>query len=118
MSRRNNRYNCNKCDKLEKCAMEMAARNQNLINCINNKLNEVANLQQEADKYLEKAQCLFDEAEDRTKEVKCLARKLAEMVKAADCAFIKAAECWKDRAEDAEDDDDDDCDYNGHWNCR
>ena len=117
MGRRNNRYNCNKCDKLEKCAMEMAARNQKLIECINKKINEVMGLQQEADRYLEKAECLFAEAEDKTKEVKCLVKKLEEMVKATDCAFVKAAECWRNEAE-ANEEDDDDCDLNGRWNCR
>lgn len=97
--------------------MEMAARNQKLIECINKKINEVMGLQQEADRYLEKAECLFAEAEDKTKEVKCLVKKLEEMVKATDCAFVKAAECWRNEAE-ANEEDDDDCDFNGRWNCR
>lgn len=98
----------NKCERLQKCAEEMAARNAALLECINKKLREIACLEEEAAKLRAQAHVLDEQVEVRTKEVRCLLKKLQEMLAKTNAVYDKAVECFKEEAED-------DCNFDDCW---
>ena len=90
--------NCNikKCAKLERCAIELAARTMKLQACITEKLEESKKLRCKAQELRKKADCIDAKANELCREAKELSQRLERELKRANAFMIKAIECYRE----------------------